>query len=148
MVMSITTYVTRFIQTLHMCTQWQRTFFIVSSKFILVYNWYIFIPSKRLYIAIVSKTSRLYSFQPKCVLLPHLSVAMNFNRSQCNVISFAWSQCNVISCSNTRILTVYNTISMKDFLNQTLASYVPDSTENKFGPLTIKHLPTPMQELM
>ena len=33
---------------------------------------------------------------------------------------------------------------MKDFLNQTLISYVPDSTENKFGPLTIKHLPTPM----
>ena len=31
-----------------------------------------------------------------------------------------------------------------DFLNQTLAGYVPDSTENKFGPLTIKHLPTPM----
>ena len=25
-----------------------------------------------------------------------------------------------------------------------LASYVPDSTQNKFGPLTIKHLPTPM----
>lgn len=29
-----------------------------------------------------------------------------------------------------------------------LAMYVPDSTENKFGTLTIKDLPTPMPEAM
>ena len=39
---------------------------------------------------------------------------------------------------------LYNTISIKDFLHQTLAGYVADLTENKFGPLTIKHLPLPM----
>ena len=32
----------------------------------------------------------------------------------------------------------------KDFLHQTIAGYVADSTENKFGPLTTKHLPTPI----
>ena len=39
---------------------------------------------------------------------------------------------------------LYNIINIKDFLHQTLAGYVVYSTENKFGPLTIKHLPTPM----
>ena len=32
----------------------------------------------------------------------------------------------------------------KLLLHQALAGYVADSTENKFGPLTIKHLPKPM----
>ena len=35
-------------------------------------------------------------------------------------------------------------MSIKDFLHQTLAGYVADSNENKYVPLTIKHLPTLM----
>ena len=35
-----------------------------------------------------SKSSRLYSFQPKRVLLPYLSVTMHFIQYQCGTISF------------------------------------------------------------
>ena len=34
------------------------------------------------------KTSRLYSFQPRHVLLPYLSITMYFNQSQYSIISF------------------------------------------------------------
>ena len=35
-------------------------------------------------------------------------------------------------------------ISIKNFLLQTLAGYVADSTDYKSDPLTMKHLPMPM----
>ena len=41
------------------------------------------------------------------------------------------------------IHALYSIINIKVFLHQTLADCVADSTKNKFGPLTIKHLPTP-----
>ena len=59
-------------------------FLYSSSMFIVAYNWY----SSILKGYTVSKTSGLYSFQPKHVLLSHLSVTMHLNQFQCSVIPF------------------------------------------------------------
>ena len=61
-------------------------FLYSNSTFILVDNWYLFILKDY---RKASKTSRLYSFWPKDVLLLYLSVNMHFNQSQCSVILFA-----------------------------------------------------------